>query len=183
MEKFAIWLGTNVVAVILGLGLPWLAYFPFVEGSLPGTVIAAGILLGFVIAICIASSVEEGDYKSTFGFVMMYIFMGAILAVSILAYIFEQMAFITIFWAWMPIAYFLWRGVSVTICSREGIDVGKGILLMIGALIFTALIGVGLGYLVSRFPNVMIYVNPGVGLAFFILTIVCLVNEQRRNEY
>ena len=183
MEGFMVFVIVVVITGVLGYPLSLFATFPFGGGVPGGAAVACGFLLAFVIAICVVSCIEDGDYACKAGFVFMYIAMGAMLVTSILGFIFTQDPLLTYFWIMMPVVYFLWRYVCVSIQERDVLDVSQMIYLMIGALILTGLAEAGLGYLVSTFPEVMIIVNPIAGAIVFGLTIFLIVKEHERSEY
>ena len=183
MEGFMVFVIVVVITGILGYPLTFFATFPFGGDEPGGAAIAYGFLLAFVIAICIISFMADADYTCKAGFVFMYIGMGAMLVTSILGFIFTQDPLLTYFWIMMPVVYFLWRYVCVSIRERDVLDVSQMIFLLIGALILTGLIEAGLGYLVSTFPEVMIIVNPIAGAIIFGLAIFLIVKENERSEY
>ena len=183
MEGFMVFVIVVVITGILGYPLSLLAIFPFGGGVPGGAAIACGFLLAFVIAICAISCVEDGDYACKAGFVFMYIGMGAMLVTSILGFIFTHDPLLTYFWIMMPVVYFLWRYVCVSIQERDMFNESQMIFLLIGALIMTGLIEAGLGYLVNAFPEVMIIVNPIAGAIVFGLAIFLIVKENERSEY
>lgn len=183
MEKFAIWLMSNIGAAIVGFGIQTLICFSTGFNYFESPALACAILLGFAVSICFFSSIEDGEFATPFGFVMMYIFMGAAVLVSVLMFINEHDPIVTIFWLLMPIIFFLWKYVCVSISKRNMLDDGQMVLLLIGALIITALVIFGLGFLVTKFPDVMVFINPIVGGIIFIGTIVLLVREKELREY